>query len=144
MSSVYQGGVGDTSVPSRRLWSVCRPLKPLSTHSYRFRFFVMVAFSFSLLALCSGLILGYGDAFTTADSSAAGNPKAILADGPLIGTITRPASAPTAVVNQFLGVPFAAPPRRFEPPEYPKPWTRPYNATAYKPSCIQQFSSMYL
>lgn len=101
----------------------------------------MIFCASALLAVCLALLLGPGDA-SQAFSAGAGYPKAILADGAIIGTTTRLASAPTAVVNQFLGVPFAAPPRRFEPPEDPQPWTGPYNATAYKPSCIQQFSSM--
>ncbi|CAJ0927932.1 unnamed protein product, partial [Mesorhabditis belari] len=42
-------------------------------------------------------------------------------------------------VNEFLGIPFAAPPvgkLRFEKPKQPTTWTKPVNATTYSKGCI--------
>lgn len=68
------------------------------------------------------------------------SPVVILPSGAVIGTTTSLPSA-TVTVNKFLGIPFAqSPPERFSPPEAPAPWwPKPINATAFKPSCIQQF-----
>ncbi|KAG5933384.1 hypothetical protein E4U60_004502 [Claviceps pazoutovae] len=44
-----------------------------------------------------------------------------------------------ATVIKYLGVPFGAPPERFKPPRRPDPWTSPYDASNYKPACIQKF-----
>jgi acetylcholinesterase len=43
-------------------------------------------------------------------------------------------------VNKYLGIPFAAPPQRFSPPQKPQSWAHPIEAKAVKPACIQQFS----
>ncbi|KAF2751036.1 cholinesterase [Sporormia fimetaria CBS 119925] len=66
-------------------------------------------------------------------------PTAVIDSGKLVGTTTTLPSA-TAAVNQFLGVPFAAPPVRFSKPEKPKKWRQERTAQAYGPACIQQFS----
>ena len=87
--------------------------------------------SFSnLLCLCLSVRLGL----------VSGAPTVTIASGPLIGTTTAVPSA-TAVVNQFLGIPFAqSPPLRFAPPTQPKRWRNPLHVTAWKPACIQQFN----
>lgn len=73
---------------------------------------------------------------TLADYDAA--PTVNIESGQLIG---KTVSLPNALgpVNQFLGVPFAAPPQRFLPPQRANAFTGPLDATAFKPACIQQF-----
>ncbi|KAF5661350.1 triacylglycerol lipase V [Fusarium denticulatum] len=64
-------------------------------------------------------------------------PTATLDSGPIFGlTTTLPAASP---VNKFLGIPYAAKPRRFSRATKPEPWTRPLNATVFGPSCRQLF-----
>lgn len=64
-------------------------------------------------------------------------PTAIIDSGAIVGTTTSVPSS-TAVVRKYLGVPFAAPPVRFSPPEpVAQRWTF-YNATNWGPSCYQQ------
>ena len=71
---------------------------------------------------------------------ASGAPTVTIASGLLIGTTTAVPSA-TAVVNQYLGIPFAqSPPVRFAPPREPKRWSSPLHVTGWKPACIQQFN----
>ena len=67
-------------------------------------------------------------------------PTVTIASGVLVGTTTAVPSA-TAVINQFLGIPFAqSPPIRFAPPTPPKKWLTPLRAISWKPACIQQFN----
>ena len=67
-------------------------------------------------------------------------PTAVIDSGPIIGTTTHLPSA-TAVVNQFLGVPFAvSPPKRFTPPVRPKRQRRAIKTQKFKASCVQQFN----
>ncbi|KAE8383446.1 Carboxylesterase [Aspergillus bertholletiae] len=72
---------------------------------------------------------------TKADS----RPTVTIDAGVVAGTTTSIPSA-TIAVNQFLGIPFGAPPQRFSPPQRPAPWTSVYDATKYQPDCIQQFN----
>ncbi|KAI9150791.1 Carboxylesterase 5A [Paramyrothecium foliicola] len=44
------------------------------------------------------------------------------------------------VVNKFLGIPFAERPIRFSPPIPVKPWDTIYDASEYRPSCLQMFA----
>merc|ERR1711962_412487 len=49
-------------------------------------------------------------------------------------------------VNVFRGIPFAEPPvgeRRFRPPVAKEPWGEPYNATYFRPACIQDPSFLF-
>ncbi|KNG80689.1 carboxylesterase hlo [Aspergillus nomiae NRRL 13137] len=64
-------------------------------------------------------------------------PTAIIDSGAIVGTTTSFPSS-TAIVRKYLGVPFAAPPVRFSPPEPVERWSTFYNATQWGPSCIQQ------
>ncbi|EWZ28930.1 hypothetical protein FOZG_17368 [Fusarium oxysporum Fo47] len=78
----------------------------------------------------------------TLNRPASSPPTASILNGIILGTTTRVPTAPTPVVNQYLGVPFAkSPPERFLPPEDPEPWTSIWNATYYRPSCIQHFAN---
>jgi len=68
-----------------------------------------------------------------------GTPTVTIDAGVVVGKAT---TLPNALgpVNQFLGVPFAqSPPERFSPPRAPSEFDEPIDATAWKPSCIQQF-----
>jgi len=68
-----------------------------------------------------------------------GGPTATIDAGVVLGTTTSLPAA-TATVNKFLGIPFAkSPPERFSPPESPGKFSKPINATAWSPACIQQF-----
>jgi len=68
------------------------------------------------------------------------SPVVVLPSGPVVGTTTALPSA-TAIVNKFLGIPFAqSPPERFSPPQDASRWWQPLNATTFKPACIQQFN----
>ncbi len=90
---------------------------------------------FALLALAS---------YVTTASSAPYNytnarPTATIDSGVIAGTTTSlPSSA--ILVSKFLGVPFGAPPVRFNPPQPPAPWQTIYDASEYKPSCIEKFN----
>ncbi|KAF2184769.1 alpha/beta-hydrolase [Zopfia rhizophila CBS 207.26] len=65
-------------------------------------------------------------------------PTVTIDAGVIVGTTTSLPRAATSV-NQFLGVPFGAPPKRFSTPQKPQSWSQPLNTTALKPACIQQF-----
>ena len=66
-------------------------------------------------------------------------PTATIDSGVVVGTTTSlPFSSNT--VNKFLGIPFAEPPVRFSPPQPVEPWQSTYDASEYKPACIQQFN----
>lgn len=70
---------------------------------------------------------------------AASAPSATLDSGVVVGATTSLPSSKVAV-HKFLGIPFAAPPVRFDPPVNPAKWSEPLDTTAYKPACIQQFN----
>ena len=53
-----------------------------------------------------------------------------VSDGWLRGTVSQG-------VREFLGVPYAAPPVRFAPPQPARPWHGVRSATAHGPACIQ-------
>ncbi|RDA88693.1 hypothetical protein CP532_4091 [Ophiocordyceps camponoti-leonardi (nom. inval.)] len=63
-------------------------------------------------------------------------PTVTIDTGVLVGTRSTYSSP---VVNRFLGVPFAEPPVRFNRAEPAGKWEGVYNATRYKPSCMQSF-----
>lgn len=67
------------------------------------------------------------------------SPSVSLGSATLVGTATSIPSA-SAQANAFIGLPFAKPPKRFHAPEPFNNFTGTYDATAYKPACIQQGS----
>ncbi|KAM4056916.1 carboxylesterase family protein [Hirsutella rhossiliensis] len=60
-------------------------------------------------------------------------PTVTVSGGPVAGTSV-------GSVNQFLGIPFAASPTRFNPPQPAPTWQGTLDATQYKPACVQQFN----
>ncbi|SMR46709.1 unnamed protein product [Zymoseptoria tritici ST99CH_1E4] len=89
----------------------------------------------------SGPPASNGNSGSPASCGYPGGPATATLDAGVIhGTSTSLPSAPQPIVNKFLGVPFAAPPKRFSPPEKPQSWPEPIDVTSYKPACIQQFS----
>lgn len=87
----------------------------------------MITFTFLLLA---GL--------TTAQNAT--RPVATVLQGSILGISTN---VPGAVlpVHKYLGIPFAAPPKRFSPPTGPGPFVpNPYDASTLKPACVQEFN----
>uniref|UniRef100_A0A8C4QGX0 Carboxylesterase type B domain-containing protein n=1 Tax=Eptatretus burgeri TaxID=7764 RepID=A0A8C4QGX0_EPTBU len=77
---------------------------------------------------------------TTLGSSSLMYPVVQTEDGKLRGVRITLNNEILGPVNQFLGVPFAAPPvgeRRFQPPEAPASWAHTRNATAFVPVCPQ-------
>jgi carboxylesterase type B len=67
-------------------------------------------------------------------------PTVTIDAGEIVGTTTSLSTAAT-LVNQFLGIPFAAsPPERFAPPEKPTQWPQPLDTKERKPACVQQFN----
>lgn len=70
-------------------------------------------------------------------------PTVVAARSKIIGTTTMVPSA-TAVVNQFLGVRFAQPVKRLQPPLPVIPREEVVDATVRGASCIQQFNRKLL
>lgn len=65
-------------------------------------------------------------------------PTVTIDSGAIVGTaVVEPSSEVTVV--KYLGVPFGARPERFSTPKKPDPWKTPYDASNYKPACIQKF-----
>lgn len=85
--------------------------------------------------------LSFFSSLATAGVTNYGNPgpTATLAAGVINGVSTTVPGSPVTV-NKFLGVPYAARPERFSPPKPVEPWSTPYDASAYRPACIQQFN----
>ncbi|KAL3462480.1 putative carboxylesterase hlo [Aspergillus heterothallicus] len=68
-------------------------------------------------------------------------PTAIIDSGPIIGTTTQIGiPSATAIVNKYLGIPFAEKPERFRLPKPVKPWEDFLDASRYGPACYQQIS----
>lgn len=63
-------------------------------------------------------------------------PTVTIDSGVVIGVQTRVSNSPNKV-NKYLGLPFAASPTRFAPPQTATPWSKPYMATQNGPACVQ-------
>ncbi|GJC90806.1 lipase 2 [Colletotrichum liriopes] len=74
----------------------------------------------------------------SAGTYAADSPTATISSGLIRGASTTLPNA-ALVVNKFLGVPYAMPPRRFSLPEPPVSWADTFNATDFGPACLQNF-----
>lgn len=92
-----------------------------------------------LLALCTGLPLS---ASYPHQGGYSVRPTVSLDQSLVLGKTSEVPSASHAIINQYLGVPFArSPPKRFEPPEDPIPRNSTWDASYLRPSCIQHFAS---
>lgn len=87
----------------------------------------------TLLALAVYAIAAYASPCPTQQG-----PTATIDSGVVVG---MPTSLPNSnvTVNKFLGIPFAEPPVRFSPPEAVASWDSVYDASAYRPACLQQW-----
>ena len=68
-------------------------------------------------------------------------PTVTIDSGVVIGVQTSVPNSPNKV-NKYLGLPFAASPTRFAPPQTATPWSGPYMATENGPACIQVRTSL--
>ena len=69
-------------------------------------------------------------------------PSVALPNGDTLLGVEATVNGAPETVNQFLGVPFAAPPERFSP-AIEAGRLGVYNASEYGPACIQQFVCEY-
>lgn len=86
-----------------------------------------------VLALLHLLPRAAGQSRASPGNGEPGRPTVMLEAGRVAGT-----SSPA--VSRFLGVPFAAPPVRFDPPRPAPPWQGTYDASRHKPACLQKFA----
>ena len=68
-----------------------------------------------------------------------GGPTATVGSGVVVGVATTVPESPVQV-HKYLGIPYAAKPVRFSPAQAAAPWSTPYDASSYRPACIQQFN----
>ncbi|XP_070552104.1 carboxylesterase 1E-like [Ptychodera flava] len=79
---------------------------------------------------------------------AADDPVVEVSSGRVAGTtveFTHPDVAIQRTVNIFRGIPYAEPPvgeLRFQPPQSKTPWEGVYNATEFRPTCIQPVNNL--
>ena len=78
-----------------------------------------------------------------AAAAATGPPVVTTSLGRVFGTALPPDAHGAAPVNQFLGIPFAEPTKRWEPPiDLAIPYrTDPFNATMWGSACLQVLNS---
>ena len=65
-------------------------------------------------------------------------PEATINSGPIIGLQTRLPGG-LSPVNQFLGIPYAEPPVRFEQSTPPKKWKEPLEVKEFGASCPENY-----
>lgn len=78
-------------------------------------------------------------ALPQASQGSNGPPTVTIDSGVVQGVSTSIPGAPQNV-TKYLGIPFAAKPVRFAPPQSPAAWKTPLKATKYGPACIQEFA----
>lgn len=125
------------------MFHVPKSARPLSSDIELLRFLLWLADS-TVMNLGNRLILAayvLGAQFT--QNVQAVDPTVTIKPGVVIGSQTSVVSGAqeTVQVNQYLGIPFAAPPtgsRRFAPPA-PTSWNEPVEAKSLPPACMQQF-----
>ncbi|KAF4587403.1 carboxylesterase domain-containing protein [Ophiocordyceps camponoti-floridani] len=76
---------------------------------------------------------------TASGLATASCPTVTAESGIFMGSETKLPSPDSPIVNRFLGIPFAEPPIRFQLPEPARRSRQVYNATDFKPACIQKF-----
>jgi para-nitrobenzyl esterase len=83
-----------------------------------------------LVALLTLTVPGLAGCTSSGSAAQGAQLQAHVAEGWLQGTMSQG-------VREFLGVPYAAPPARFAPPQPARPWSGVRPATAHGPACIQ-------
>jgi para-nitrobenzyl esterase len=105
-------------------------------HPIHWRRARLAAASCAALAALTLAAAGTGTAKASAEAAASGSGA-----GPVVPTDDRPVHGMTAgTVNEFLGIPYAAPPvgnLRWRPPQPPAGWRGVRDATGFGPSCPQ-------
>ena len=96
----------------------------------------MSARAFLTVALVTSLLLPL---ITLALPTTNGRPSVTIDSGVVLG-ITKTENSTGEGLSAFLGIPFADKPIRWGVPQPPKPWSTPFDASNYGPSCIQQFN----
>jgi len=105
-------------------------------HPAHWRRALLAAACCAALAMLTLAATGVGVAGTSAAAAARGSgaaPSATTSDGAVRGTTA-------GTVNEFLGIPYAAPPTgnlRWRPPQPPTEWHGVRDATQFAPSCPQ-------
>lgn len=89
-----------------------------------------------LLSLRKLAVLLFAVSAGAAPAASGNAPTATIDSGVIVGVQTNLANS-SNLVNQYLGVPFAASPTRFSPPQTATPWSSPLQATQRGPACIQ-------
>lgn len=107
---------------------------------FRLRYYNMLSKQLWQAVAAFGTVIHCIDVSRTRDPDGFLCPTVTISSGPVVGTrVGLPSSL--AIVDQFLGVPFAqSPPKRFEPPQPAEAWVKPLAAKTVKPACIQQFA----
>ncbi|KAG6004820.1 hypothetical protein E4U21_000776 [Claviceps maximensis] len=96
----------------------------------------MMKMKMKMKMICSSVLILLLDAAHGLSSP----PTATIDSGVIVGAAVVDSSSQETTVVKYLGVPFGAPPERFKAPKAPDPWSSPYDATTYKPSCLQNFN----
>lgn len=101
--------------------------------------------SFSLVALVLHILA----TSSLAQCKPAPRPTVAIDAGAIAGTTTAVSISPSAslssssssvTVNKFFGIPYGAPPVRFAPPKPAPAWHGTYDASHFKPTCVQKFN----
>lgn len=93
-------------------------------------FGAVLAVAASGLAGCTSAGSASAGSASAGSATAAAQLQVHVSDGWLRGTVSQGS-------REFLGVPYAAPPARFAPPQPAPPWPGVRPATAHGPACVQ-------
>ncbi len=106
--------------------------------------FGLVGSVFAVAVVTVGII-AIASAGPSAKSAKAAPAVVACAGGTDVQTTNGPICGITVgTVNEWLGIPYAAPPvgpLRWQPPQAPTPWTTTLQATSFGSSCLQQFGT---
>ncbi|ODH47352.1 hypothetical protein GX48_06523 [Paracoccidioides brasiliensis] len=92
---------------------------------------------FSVLALTIAL---YASGACSVPSQKINVQPTVTISSGLVAGIATSLPPSERVVHKFLGIPFGKPPVRFKPPQQASPWQSVYDASTYRPACLQQFN----
>ncbi|KAJ3416166.1 hypothetical protein HDV05_002811 [Chytridiales sp. JEL 0842] len=89
-----------------------------------------------LLSLLPILLLRTQNAKNTTPATLS-TPLGAIRGLPLTNPTPGLSNTPPTQIEAFLGIPYAEPPERFAAPVPIKPWTSEYDATFFRPKCVQ-------